>query len=152
MGGRRAYGCRNCAEQKRLHPTTPTAFHAYDPLARRCAVQTWPDNDMDIIRKAFCVAMIAATTGCASVDRPELAAGALPAEISAARGHTYSVDRMGDAIRAAKQSEGVTSVVLLTDQQSTVQDIIDVALVAQAASLPAFYRKDGKLSRIEVSR
>lgn len=59
---------------------------------------------------------------------------------------------MSDAIRAAKNSEGVTSVVLLYDQEATVQDIIDVALIARGASLPAFYQQDGKLNQIDVSR
>ena len=59
---------------------------------------------------------------------------------------------MGDAIRAAKHSEGVTSVVLLYDQEATVQDIIDVALIARAANLPAFYQQGDKLNHIEVSR
>ncbi|MBJ7575490.1 hypothetical protein [Luteimonas sp. MC1828] len=98
-------------------------------------------------------------TACASVARSEPVAGELPAEISAAlggefiwRGRTYTVDRMGDAIRAAKHSEGITSVVLLYDQETTVQDIIDVALISRAASLPAFYQQDGKLNHIEVNR
>jgi hypothetical protein len=112
-----------------------------------------------IIKKSLLAAMIAATTGCASVEPSKPDAGVLPAEISAApgdeftwRGRSYSIDRMGDVIRAAKHSEGVTSVVLLYDQEATVQDIIDVALIARAASLPAFYKQDGKLNHIEVSR
>jgi hypothetical protein len=111
-----------------------------------------------VVQKALFGTLIVAA-GCASVDRPEPIAGEVPAEISAVagdefswRGRKYSIDRMGDAIRAAKHSEGVTSVVLLYDQEATVQDIIDVALIARAASLPAFYQQDGKLNHIEVSR
>ena len=113
---------------------------------------------MGTIQKALFAVLVFAT-GCASVAQPEPTAGELPAEISAApgdeftwRGRNYSVDRMGDAIRAAKHSEGVTSVVLLYDQEATVQDIIDVALIARAASLPAFYQQEGKINHIEVSR
>jgi len=112
-----------------------------------------------VIKIIFFAILIAASTGCASVERPEPVPGELPAEISAApgdeftwRGSNYSIDRMGDAIRAAKHSDGVTSVVLVYDQEATVQDIIDVALIARAASLPAFYQQDGKLNHIEVSR
>ncbi|MGY0613417.1 hypothetical protein [Luteimonas sp. A501] len=113
---------------------------------------------MGAVQKALLAGLVLAT-GCASVARSEPVAGEFPAEISAApgeeftwRGRNYSVDRMGDAIRAAKHSEGITSVVLLYDQEATVQDIIDVALISRAASLPAFYQQEGKLNRIEVSR
>jgi biopolymer transport protein ExbD len=99
------------------------------------------------------------TSGCASAPQAEPVAGSSPAEISAApgdeffwRGRNYSLDRMGDAIRAAKHAEGITSVVLQYDSEATVQDIIDVALIARAAGLPAFYQQGGKLNHIEVSR
>jgi hypothetical protein len=105
------------------------------------------------------LAVLVVATGCASSARPEPTGGELPAEISAApggeftwRGRNYSVDGMADAIRAAKHSEGVTSVVLLYDREATVQDIIDVALIAREASLPAFYEQGGQLNHIEVSR
>ena len=116
-------------------------------------------DNVGAIGKALLLATLAVLGGCSSVSRLESTAGQLPAEISAApgdefvwRGRSYSVDRMGDAIRAAKRSEGVTSVVLLYDQEATIQDIIDVALIARAASLPAFYRQGDKLNHIEVSR
>jgi hypothetical protein len=59
---------------------------------------------------------------------------------------------MADAIQAAKHAEGITSVILSYDQEATVQDIVDVAMIARAASLPAFYRQGDKLNHIEVSR
>jgi len=59
---------------------------------------------------------------------------------------------MRDAIRAAKRSEGITSVVLLEDQKSTVKDILDLTLIAGAAGLPAFYRQGDKLVPIKIER
>lgn len=112
--------------------------------------------------KAMALAAVIAVVvvcGCVSTPKPELTAGILPAEISATagdefswRGHSYSVDRMADTIRSAKYTDGITSVVLLYDAEATVQDIIDVALIARAAGLPGFYLQDGKLSAINVSR
>lgn len=113
---------------------------------------------MSAIKKAL-LAVLVLATGCASVTSTEPVAGGFPVEISAAsgdeftwRGRNYSVDRMGDAIRAAKHSEGITSVVLIYDREATVQDIVDVALIARSATLPAFYEQDGKLNYIEVSQ
>ena len=70
---------------------------------------------MGAIGKALLLANLVIFTGCVSVARLEPTAGQLPVEISAApgdefvwRGHSYSVDRMGDAIRAAKHSGGKT--------------------------------------------
>ncbi|MBZ4039311.1 hypothetical protein [Novilysobacter selenitireducens] len=114
---------------------------------------------MGATSKALLVVTLALVGGCASISRLEPTAGLVPAEIAASpgdefswHGRSYSVDRMGDAIRAAKQSEGITSVVLLYDAEATVQDIIDVALIARAAGLPAFYRQGDELKHIEVSR
>ena len=114
---------------------------------------------MNAIGKALILASAIAACGCASTQQAEPTAGLLPAEISAApgdefswRGRNFSVDRMGDTIRSARHSDGITSVVLLYDAEATVQDIIDVALIARAAGLPAFYQQGGKLNAIEVSR
>lgn len=103
--------------------------------------------------------LVLASGGCSSAPKVEPTAGNRPAVISAApgdefvwRGHRYDPDRMASAIRAAKTSEGITSVVLAYDQEATVQDIIDTAMIARGARLPAFYEQYGKLNHIEVSR
>jgi hypothetical protein len=105
------------------------------------------------------VAVSAVLAACAVVPKTDTHAGEVPAEISAMpgdefswRGQTYTPDRMGDAIRAAKASEGITSVVLLYGGDATVQDIVDVAIIARAAGLPAFYKQGDKLNAIEISR
>ena len=115
---------------------------------------------MRIGGKAACLSIILALlSGCATIDRSEPTAGLKPAEIEATqsdeflwRGRNYSVDRMTDALRTAKSAEGITSVILLYGEEATVQDIVDVALVARGAGLPAFYRQGEKLNHITVSR
>ncbi|WP_147298589.1 hypothetical protein [Lysobacter soli] len=111
------------------------------------------------MKRIAIVAASAFLAACASVPKPATYAGDVPAEISAMpgdefswRGRNYTPDRMGDAIRAAKASEGVTSVVLLYGDDATVQDIVDVAIIARAAGLPAFYKQGDKLNPITVSR
>lgn len=117
--------------------------------------------------KTLLLSTFALVCGCASIPESkqpvpaqEHTVGALPAEISATtprgeftwRGHNYSFERMRAAIRAAKHSEGITSVVLLEDQKATVKDILDVTLIAGAADLPAFYRQGDKLVPIKIER
>ena len=114
---------------------------------------------MEIMKRTAIFAASAILAACASVPKVAISAGDVPAEISAMpsdefswRGQAYTPERMGDAIRAAKAAEGLTSVVLLYGDDATVQDIVDVAIIARAAGLPAFYKQGDKFNPITVSR
>lgn len=96
---------------------------------------------------------------CASIARaaPVAVASDRPAEVAPVseggfswQGQVYTVLELGKALRLAKPSESITSVVMLGDD-ATVQDVIDITTLSHAAGLPAFYRLNGKLHRIEVS-
>jgi hypothetical protein len=107
-------------------------------------------------RSLFALLLIALIYG--GVTRAGSAPDVIAAEVAATpsdelawRGHDYSVLELGEAIRSAKLSENIGSVVLLHGESATVEDIVDVAKVAHAAGLPAFYARDGKLNRIEIS-
>lgn len=104
-----------------------------------------------------CFAALFLMAACASIARAAPVASDRPAEVAPVpeggfswQGQVYTVPELGKALRLAKPSESITSVVMLGDD-ATVQDVIDIAALSHAAGLPAFYRLNGKRHRIEVS-
>lgn len=104
-----------------------------------------------------CFAALFLMVACASIACAAPVASDRPAEVVPVpeggfswQGQVYTVLELGKALRLAKPSASITSVVMLGDD-ATVQNVIDIATLSHAASLPAFYRLNGKLHRIEVS-